>query len=104
MTRDFQSEKKLFWYIITMTETAMKELTQQAVTKQGLDNDILEALSSQLLWRIGQSASEQSLVIRVGLASSAALFADFPKLRGASDLEVETALKTGDFQVEWVGS
>ena len=87
-----------------MTETAIKELTQQAIAKQGLDNDVLEALSSPLLWRIGRSIDEKSLVIRVGLASSAALFADLPKLKGASDLEVEVALKTGNFQVEWVGS
>ncbi len=86
-----------------MTETELKEFVEQAMTKQGLDSDTLEALGSQLLWRIGQSFDKQSLIIRVGLAKSASLFAELPKLRGASDLDVEMALKTGDFEVEWVG-
>ncbi len=86
-----------------MTETEIKELVKQAADKQGLSNDVLEGLSSQLLWRMGQSPDKQSLVIRVGLASSATLFADLPKLRAASDLDVEVALTTGNFRVEWIG-
>ena len=86
-----------------MTEAELKDFVEQAVTKQGLNSDTLDALSSQLLWRIGQSFDKQSLVVRVGLAKSAPLFSELPKLRGATDLEVELALKTGDFQVEWVG-
>lgn len=90
-----------------MTETTAPshiiELVEKAVTEQGLSNDVLNTLSSQFLWRMGQNTDKQTVIIRVGLAGSAALFSDLPKLKGASDLEIEAAIKTGDFLVEWVG-
>ena len=63
----------------------------------------LESLGSSLLWRIGRAFDDGPLTVRVGLASAAPLFADLPRLRAASDQEVEAALAEGDVQVEWVG-
>ncbi len=63
----------------------------------------VDALASSLLWRIGRAYDDGPLTVRVGFASAAPLFADLPRLRPASDLEVEVALQSGDVSVEWVG-
>ncbi len=62
-----------------------------------------EALAGSLLWRIGHAFEDGPVTVRVGFASAAALFAELPRLRAASDQEVEAALASGDVQVEWVG-
>ncbi len=64
----------------------------------------VEALASSLLWRIGRAFEDGPLTVRVGFASAAPLFADLPRLRPASDHEVEAALQSGDVSVEWVGA
>jgi hypothetical protein len=63
----------------------------------------LEALAGALLWRIGRAYDDGPLTVRLGFASAAPLFAELPRLRPASDLEVEIALQSGDVTVEWVG-
>lgn len=72
-------------------------------TPDGGDPERLEALASSLLWRIGRAHDDGPVTIRVGLASAAPLFAELPRLRAASDQEVEAALASGDVAVEWVG-
>jgi len=62
-----------------------------------------ESLAGALLWRIGRAFEDGPVTVRVGLASSAPLFADLPRLRAATDQEVEAAIHEGDVQVEWVG-
>jgi hypothetical protein len=64
----------------------------------------LDALASSLLWRIGRAYDDGPVTVRVGFASAAPLFAALPRLRPASDLEVEAALRAGDLSVEWVGA
>jgi hypothetical protein len=63
----------------------------------------LDALASSLLWRIGRAYDDGPVTVRVGLASAAPLFAELPRLRAASDQEVEAALASGDVAIEWVG-
>lgn len=63
----------------------------------------LASLASSLLWRIGRAYEDGPVTVRVGLASAAPLFAEMPRLRAATDQEVETALAEGDVRVEWVG-
>ena len=62
-----------------------------------------EALAGALLWRIGHAFEDGPVTVRVGFASAAPLFAELPRLRAASDQEVEAALASGDVEVEWVG-
>jgi len=64
----------------------------------------VDALAGSLLWRIGRAYDDGPLTVRVGFASAAPLFADLPRLRPASDQEVEAALHSGDVSVEWVGA
>ena len=64
----------------------------------------VDALAASLLWRIGRAFDDGPLTVRVGFASAAPLFADLPRLRPASDHEVEAALQSGDVSVEWVGA
>ena len=63
----------------------------------------LASLASSLLWRIGRAYEDGPVTVRVGLASAAPLFAELPRLRAATDQEVETALAEGEVRVEWVG-
>lgn len=63
----------------------------------------LETLAGSLVWRVGRLTNEAPLTIRIGLASSVSLFNDLPKLRTATDAEVDAAIKTKDFRIEWVG-
>jgi hypothetical protein len=82
-------------------------LSQQLTGALGgveLEREQVEALASQLLWRIGRVSDEGPVTVRVGLATSAAQFADLPRLRSASDAEVEAAVRAGELRVEWVGA
>jgi hypothetical protein len=63
----------------------------------------LEHLAGSLVWRVGRLTEEAPLTIRIGLASSASLFNELPKLRTATDAEIEAAMKVKDFRVEWIG-
>lgn len=75
-----------------------------AVDRAGSDGAAhLDMLASSLLWRIGRAYDDGPVTVRVGLASAAPLFAELPRLRAASDQEVEAALASGDVAIEWVG-
>lgn len=67
------------------------------------DPNLLEALAGQLVWRIGRLSEEAPVTVRVGLASSVALFNELPKLRNATDSEIEAAVREKTIRVEWVG-
>lgn len=67
------------------------------------DAAVLDALAANLVWRIGRTADDAPLTVRVGFVGSAATFAELPRLRSAGDAEVQEALAAGDFRVEWVG-
>lgn len=62
----------------------------------------LEALGSQLVWRIGKDEASERVVVRVGLASATPRFVHLPRLRTASDQELQAALESGQVAVEWV--
>lgn len=66
--------------------------------------ELLDELASNLLWRIGRVSDDGPVTVRVGLASSASLFSELPRLRSASDAEVEAAIHEGSLRVEWVGT
>ncbi|MDZ7800677.1 MAG: DUF3248 domain-containing protein [Trueperaceae bacterium] len=69
----------------------------------GVDGAALDALAGQLVWRIGRVSDEGPVTVRVGLARSTPAFADLPRLRSASEGELEEALAQGRVRVEWVG-
>ena len=63
----------------------------------------LDALASQLVWRIGRASDDAPVTVRVGLASSAGAFRDLPRLRTATDAELREAIDAGQVRVEWIG-
>lgn len=69
-----------------------------------LTGELLDELASNLLWRIGRVSDDGPVTVRVGLASSADLFQTLPRLRSASDVEVEAAIHESTLAVEWVGA
>ncbi len=64
--------------------------------------EMFDALSSQLVWRIGQRDDDGRVIVRVGFATTTSHFAGLPKLKNASDQDLEVALKEGNLRVEWV--
>lgn len=82
---------------------SLGKLVEDVVSARSLDPKQAEGLASQLVWRVGRLSDDDPVTVRVGFATSARLFADLPKLKNASDQEVEAAIKEGDLRVEWVG-
>lgn len=87
-----------------MTETALKAQLAEVLGAQGLSEERLETLASQLLWRIGRNGDDGPVTVRIGFAQSAPLFAELPRLKSATDAELEEAAQTGTLRVEWVGA
>lgn len=74
-----------------------------ALGELGLGTEALEDLAGALLWRIGRAADEGPVTVRVGFATSAALFAELPRLRNATEEELAGAIDADELRVEWVG-
>ncbi len=85
-----------------MLEPTNKRLLE-LLSKEDINAAALDNLANQLVWRIGRLSDDAPLTIRVGLASSIALFNDLPKLRSPSEAEIEAAVRENDIRVEWVG-
>ncbi|MGI8748567.1 MAG: DUF3248 domain-containing protein [Deinococcus sp.] len=62
----------------------------------------LEALGGQLVWRVGKDDHSDEVVVRLGYASATPRFAGLPRLRSASDQELQAALDSGQISIEWV--
>ncbi|MFO7545057.1 MAG: DUF3248 domain-containing protein [Trueperaceae bacterium] len=82
----------------------LHEQLSERLADVGVEPEALEELASNLLWRIGRVSDDGPVTVRVGLASSAGLFQHLPRLRGASDAEIEAAVRESAIKVEWVGS
>lgn len=79
-----------------------KQMTELLETS-GLSEEALDAFASNLVWRVGRLSDDAPVTVRIGLASSAPLFSDLPKLRNASESEIEAAIQEDAIRVEWVG-
>lgn len=86
-----------------MSEADVRRALVEALGEQGLSEETVEGLASQLVWRVGRVSDDSPVTVRVGFASVAALFADLPRLRSATDDEIEEAVAEGSLRVEWVG-
>lgn len=86
-----------------MNEAELETRLADALAATGMDPEQLELLAGQLLWRVGRVSDDGPVTVRVGFASSAGLFADLPRLRNASDAEIQAALDDDSLRVEWVG-
>ena len=62
----------------------------------------LDSLGGHLVWRVGKHELGEEIVVRLGYASRAPRFAHLPRLRSASDAEVQAALAGGQIVIEWV--
>ena len=86
-----------------MSGQDLERQTKERLDALGVPSKALDALASQLLWRVGRVAEDGPVTVRVGFATSAPLFADLPKLRSASDAEIEESVADGSLRVEWIG-
>lgn len=62
----------------------------------------LEHLGGHLVWRVGKHEAGDDIVVRLGYASATPHFAHLPRLRTASDAELQDALASGRIVIEWV--
>ena len=69
---------------------------------QGAEALGVETLGGQLVWRIGKDDLSDDVVVRLGYASATPRFAHLPRLRSASDQELQAALEAGQINIEWV--
>ena len=76
---------------------------RETLAERGLAADALEDLAGALLWRIGRAADDGPVTVRVGFATSAALFAELPRLRNATEEELAAAIEADELRVDWVG-
>lgn len=86
-----------------MSEAELQARTTEHLEAIPLAPDLLDALASQLVWRVGKVADEGPVTVRVGFATSASLFSELPKLRSASDAEIEQSVQDDTLRIEWVG-
>lgn len=86
-----------------MIEAQLQTQLEEVLSAQGVAPEHFGTLASQLVWRIGRS-DDGPVTVRLGFAGSAALFADLPRLKNATDAEVEEAALEGTLRVEWVGA
>lgn len=82
----------------------LHEQLRRRLEDVGVAPTALEELASNLLWRIGRVSEDGPVTVRVGLASSAGLFQHLPRLRSASEAEIEAAVREASVKVEWVGA
>lgn len=82
---------------------ADKNEVAELLEEIGLSEGDMDSFAGNLVWRIGRLNDEAPVTVRVGLASSVPMFNDLPKLRNASESEIEAAMQEDSIRVEWVG-
>ena len=83
----------------TDAEQKIADLLEQT----GLSDKTLTGLAANLVWRVGRAADDAPVTVRVGLATNVGLFSELPKLRSASEAEIQEAIAEDNVRVEWVG-
>lgn len=86
-----------------MSSGPYRKKLDQALAEAGVDPEQLAGLGSALVWRIGRLSDDSPVTVRLGMARGIPRFAELPRLRSATDQELEEALESGDLHVEWVG-
>lgn len=74
----------------------------QIVPDMGALASSIEALSSNLVWKMGKEEGTEKVIVRMGYATNTSSFKELPKLRGATDTEIADAAKKGELTVEWI--
>jgi len=52
-----------------MTETEIKDFVLNAASEHSLEDETLENLASQLLWRVGRTVDDGPIIVRIGYAN-----------------------------------
>lgn len=87
------------FFVLTDAAKRISDLLADAA----LDDKLLDGLASSLVWRVGRASDDSPVTVRVGLATHVQMFSDLPKLRNASESEIQEAIKEDNLRVEWVG-
>ncbi len=86
-----------------MADATVAHRLHAVLVDQGLPSTAIEDLAGSLLWRIGRLSDDGPVTVRVGFATSAAVFGELPRLRNATDEELVAAVEFDQLRVEWVG-
>ena len=83
-------------------DTVAREV-KAVIEELGLDADQFDSLAGSLVWRIGRLSDDTPVTVRLGTTAALERFAELPRLRNATDQELEEAIAEGSLHVEWVG-
>lgn len=86
-----------------MNEAIVAHRLRDVLLAQELPSGAIDAFAGALLWRMGRLSDDDPVTVRVGFATSAAAFAELPRLRNATDEELFAAVEEQTLRVEWVG-
>lgn len=84
-------------------QTDAEKRIADLLSETGLDDKTLEGFAASLVWRVGRASDDSPVTVRVGLATNVQLFSELPKLRNASEAEIQEAIAEDNVRVEWVG-
>jgi hypothetical protein len=83
-------------------EFGASDFATSTVPDMGALTASIEALSSNLVWKMGKEEGTEKVIVRMGYATNTSSFKELPKLRGATDTEIADAAKKGELTVEWI--
>ena len=75
----------------------------ETLAEAGIAAEQLDNLAGSLVWRIGRLSDDEPVTVRLGTTLALQQFAELPRLRNASDQELDEAVASGELRVEWVG-
>ncbi len=87
----------------SVNEVELRNRLREALSESAADEEAFSQLASSLVWRMGRLGDDSPVTVRVGMTQSIALFDELPRLRNATDQELEQAITDGELRVEWVG-
>lgn len=90
-------------YPVSVNIESVSSSIVRTLEDSGVGPDALADLAGSLVWRIGRLSDETPVTVRIGSAQGLQQFGDLPRLRNATDQELEEALEDGSLRVEWVG-
>ena len=90
-------------YPVSVNIESVSSRIGQVLAGTGVEPADLANLAGALVWRIGRLSDDSPVTVRVGSAQGLQQFGDLPRLRNATDQELEEALQDGSLRVEWVG-
>lgn len=90
-------------YPVCVNPESVSSQIAEVLAESGVDQETVADLAGSLVWRIGRLSDDAPVTVRLGTAQGLQQFSELPRLRNATDQELEEAITDGSLKVEWVG-